>query len=310
MTFSMDRRSVLTSLGALGVMGCSSAPATAPAPQDQAARPAVAMQAFDLSALERRNGGRLGFVAHDTGSGRKLVWRGEERFVYCSTFKMYLSAATLLRVQAGHERLDRAILITAADMISHAPTTEPAVGGTLTVEQLMKATVELSDNPAANILIREMGGIDALRAWYRSIGDTTTNVDRLEPFMNRRDGDKDTAQPRQIATNLGWILSTYQPLGLMSQYALLWNWLIQSPTGQGRIKAGVPQGWTLAHKTGTGGSGQTNDIGVIHPPTGEPIRIAVYYDAPADLAEVTRDAVIAQATRLALGALGRDGSAA
>ena len=45
---------------------------------------------------------------------------------------------------------------------------------------------------------------------------------------------------------------------------------------------------------------------MIHPPTGEPIRIAVYYDAPADLAEATRDAVIAQATRLALGALGRD----
>ena len=262
---------------------------------------------LDLSELERRHGGRIGLTAQDMN---RVSWRPDERFNYCSTFKLFLAAATLERVQRDNEKLDRAIPVTAADMISHAPVTEKAVGKTLTIEQLMQATVEVSDNPAANILIREMGGIDALRAWYRSIGDTTTNVDRLEPFMNRRDGDKDTAQPRQIATNLGWILSTYQPLGLMSQYALLWNWLIQSPTGQGRIKAGVPQGWTVAHKTGTGGSGQTNDIGVIHPPTGEPIRIAVYYDAPADMAEVTRDAVIAQATRLALGALGRDGSAA
>ena len=172
MTFSMDRRSVLTSLGALGVMGCSQAPATPPAPQDQPARPAVAMQAFDLSALERRNGGRLGFVALDTGTGRSLGWRGDERFVYCSTFKMYLAAATLMRVQAGEERLDRAIPITSADMISHAPVTEPAVGSSLTVEQLMKGTVEVSDNPAANILLKAMGGMEPMQAFYRGLGDT------------------------------------------------------------------------------------------------------------------------------------------
>ena len=306
MAYVADRRSVLSGLAAFGLTGCDRTPASAPdpeAPSPYATRDTV----LDLSELERRHGGRIGLTAQDMN---RVSWRPDERFNYCSTFKLFLAAATLERVQRDNEKLDRAIPVTAADMISHAPVTEKAVGKTLTIEQLMQATVEVSDNPAANILIREMGGIDALRAWYRSIGDTTTNVDRLEPFMNRRDGDKDTAQPRQIATNLGWILSTYQPLGLMSQYALLWNWLIQSPTGQGRIKAGLPQGWTVAHKTGTGGSGQTNDIGVIHPPTGEPIRIAVYYDAPADLAEATRDAVIAQATRLALGALGRDGSAA
>ncbi|MDP1142763.1 serine hydrolase, partial [Klebsiella pneumoniae] len=74
-------------------------------------------------------------------------------------------------------------------MISHAPVTELAVGSTLTIEQLMKGTVEVSDNPAANILIREMGGLDALRAFYRGIGDDSTRVDRLEPEMNRQDGD-------------------------------------------------------------------------------------------------------------------------
>jgi len=306
MAYVADRRSVLTGLTALGLVGCDRTPAqpappAAPAPNER--RDTV----LDLSELERQHGGRIGLTAEDMN---RVSWRPDERFNYCSTFKLFLAAATLERIQRDIETMDRAIPVTAADMISHAPVTEKAVGGTMTIEALMQATVEVSDNPAANILIREMGGLDALRAWYRTIGDTTTNVDRLEPFMNRPDGDKDTAQPRQIATNLGWIVDTYQPLGLMSQYAPLWNWLIQSPTGQGRIKAGVPDGWTVAHKTGTGGSGQTNDIGVIHPPTGEPVRIAIYYDAPASLAEAQRDAVIAQATRLALGALGRDGSAA
>ena len=306
MAFVADRRSVLSGLTALGLAGCDRTPAQ-PAPPAPPAPHERRDTVLDLSELERQHGGRIGLAAEDMN---RVSWRPDERFNYCSTFKLFLAAATLERVQRDIESLDRVVPVTAADMVSHAPVSEKAVGKTLTIEQLMQATVEVSDNPAANILIRELGGLDAFRAWYRTIGDTTTNVDRLEPFMNRHDGDKDTAQPRQIATNLGWILNTYQPLGLMSQYVLLWNWLIQSPTGQGRIKAGVPDGWTVAHKTGTGGSGQTNDIGVIHPPTGEPIRIAVYYDAPASLAETTRDAVIAQATRLALGALGRDGSAA
>ena len=304
MTFSMDRRSVLTSLGALGVMGCSQAPATPPAPQDQPARPAVAMQDFDLSALERRNGGRLGFVALDTGTGRSLGWRGDERFVYCSTFKMYLAAAALLRVQAGQERLDRAIPITAADMINHAPTTEPAVGSTLTIEQLMKGTVEVSDNPAANILIREMGGLDALRAFYRGIGDDSTRVDRLEPEMNRADGDKDTITPIQSVQNISRLLvAPDTPLNAASK-ALLMRWMTETPTGQGRIKAGVPARWAVAHKTGTGGYGPTNDIGLIQPPSGAPIVIAVYFHGTKGSTDAQREAVIADATRLALKALG------
>ena len=302
MSVRTDRRSVLTGLGALGVAGCVRAE---PAPSKPAA--AVAPEAFDLSALERDNGGRLGFVAHDTGSGRRLAWRGDERFVYCSTFKMFLAAATFLRVQAGEERLERQIPVTAADMVHHAPVTETAVGGSLSVETLMKGAVEVSDNPAANLLIRELGGIDAFRAWYRSIGDESTTVDRLEPMMNRKDGDKDTITPSQAVTNLIRVFGSgaVGPRLQEPMLARLRRWMIESPTGADRIKAGVPAGWTVAHKTGTGGTGQANDIGVIQPPSGDPIHIAIYYEAPSDLSATRRDAVIAEATRLALQRLGR-----
>lgn len=291
----MDRRSVLTAIGALGLMGCAA--------REEAAAPSSAPEVFDLSALERVHGGRLGFVARDTGAGRTLVWRPEERFVYCSTFKMYLAAATLVRVQNGEERLDREIAITRADMISHAPVTEPAIGSALTVEQLMKGTVEVSDNPAANILLRALGGLEAMQAFYRSLGDTTTRVDRFEPEMNRLDGDKDTIQPLASANNLQRLfLSDDTPLTEASKTRLL-QWMVDSPTGMGRIKAGVPSGWRVAHKTGTGGYGPTNDIGVLYPPTGAPIVLAVYYhaarhDPPAN------ELVIAKATRLALRAFG------
>ncbi|WP_439471607.1 class A beta-lactamase [Brevundimonas sp.] len=307
MTTVTDRRSVLTGLGAIGVVGCSqpSAETAAVKPSAWASDPAV-IEALDLSALETANGGRIGFAALDTAAGRTLASRGVERFVYCSTFKMYLAAATLLRVQAGQERLDRAVPITRADMLNHAPTTEPAVGSTLTIEQLMQGTVELSDNPAANILIREMGGLDALRAFYRGIGDDSTRVDRLEPEMNRLDGDKDTITPLQSVANIRRLLvDADTPLSPASK-ALLTRWMIDTPTGPNRIKAGVPAGWTVAHKTGTGGYGPTNDIGVLTPPSGEPVVIAVYYHADRASSSEQNEAVVAEATRLALKALGHD----
>lgn len=297
MTSGTDRRGLLTGLGAMGLAGCVRAE---PVPAEPTA---LAAEVFDLSALERRYGGRMGFVAHDTGSGRRLVWRGDERFVYCSTFKMYLAAATLMRVQSGEERLDRPIAITRDDMTNNAPVTEPAIGGTLTVEALMKGTVEVSDNPAANLLLAAMGGLEPMRQFYRGLGDATTRVDRFEPEMNRLDGDKDTIQPIQSAANLERLfIHPATPLSEESR-ALLLRWMFDAPTGPDRIRAGVPADWRVAHKTGTGGYGPTNDIGILYPPTGAPVIIAAYYHAAAD--DQRNGAVIATTTRMALSVLGR-----
>lgn len=295
-----DRRSVLTGLGALCLAGCVRA-AEPNAPQVASVTP----EAFDLSGLERGNAGRLGFVAHDAQSGRVLSWRGDERFVYCSTFKMYLAAATFLRAQSGQERLDRMIPVTAADMVNHAPMTEPVIGRSLNVEALMKGTVEVSDNPAANLLLKAMGGLAPMQAFYRSIDDVSTTVDRFEPEMNRLDGDKDTITPLQSTANIHRLLvNPLTPLSEPSRTLLL-RWMTDTPTGQNRIKAGAPAGWTVAHKTGTGGYGPTNDIGVLYPSIGAPVIVAAYYHATSATSSARNEAVIADATRMALAALGR-----
>ncbi len=261
------------------------------------------MQALDLSALEARHGGRIGLTALRQGH-RPLVWRDAERFVYCSTFKMYLAAATLLRVQVGEEQLDRLIPITAADMVNHAPVTQPAIGRSLSVDTLMQAIVEVSDNPAANLLLKAMGGLEPMQAFYRGIGDDSTRVDRFEPEMNRLDGDKDTITPHQSAANVHRLfLDDRTPLSPASKDKLL-GWMFSSPTGLGRIKAGVPTGWRVAHKTGTSGYGPTNDIGLIYPPTGGPVTIAIYYHGASASSDEQNEAVIADATRMTLAALG------
>lgn len=296
----VERRRVLTGLAALSAVGCS------PRAESRPAAPApVSDEVIDLSDLEARNGGRLGFVVQDAATGRKLGWRGDERFVYCSTFKMYLAAATFLRVQAGQERLDRRIPITAADMINHAPVTEPAVGASLTIEQLMKGAVEVSDNPAANLLLKAMGGPSAMQTFYRGIGDHSTRSDRFEPEMNRLDGDKDTILPNQSVANLQRVfLNPASPLTAASRDLLL-QWMTDTPTGQNRLRAGTPAEWRVAHKTGTGGYGPTNDIGLLYPPDGQPVIVAAYYHATEATSDDANAAVIAEATRRALKVLGR-----
>jgi len=299
---SVDRRLVvsgLAGLAAMPVLGCGGLTSTTsgtPAP--------ATPEPIDLSALEARDGGRLGFAAHDLASGRVLAWRGGERFVYCSTFKMFLAAATFLRVQAGLEQLDRLISITAADMVNHAPVTEPAVGGALSVEALMQGAVEVSDNPAANLLLNAMGGLEPMRDFYRQLGDTDTRVDRFEPEMNRLDGDKDTIRPLQSVANLKRLLiDADTPLNGENKTKLL-RWMTETPTGPGRIRAGAPADWTVAHKTGTGGYGPTNDIGVLFPPTGAPVIVAVYNHATRASSNAANEAVIAETIHLALTEFG------
>ncbi len=297
MTLGTDRRSVLTGLGALGLMGCDQQD-----PQPNPTLKVVPTRRVDFSSLEARHGGRIGLDAWSEQGA--ISWRGRERFVYCSTFKMYLAAATLLRIQAGEESLDRQISVTRADMVNNAPVTEPAIGTTLSVETLMKAIVEVSDNPAANLLLKALGGLEAMRAFYRGIGDDSTTVDRFEPEMNRLDGDKDTIQPAQSRINLYRLFEdSVTPLSVASREKLL-GWMFTSPTGTARIKAGVPAGWRVAHKTGTGGYGPTNDIGLLYPPTGTPITLAIYYHGVRASSDSENEAVIADATRLTLSALG------
>ena len=298
MNGGVDRRALIAGGFGLTLAACS--------PRRQTETPAEKEPDLFLSDLEARHGGLLGLAALDVGAGRRALWRAQERFPFCSTFKAFLAAATLERVQRDEEQLDRAVRITAADMIPHAPVTETAVGRTLTIRELMQAAVEVSDNPAANILIREMGGIAVWRSWWPTFGDTTTVISRLEPDLNTAlpNDPRDTCLPEQTLANIREM--AFSERLTPENDALLHGWLTASPTGPNRIKAAAPEGWTVAHKTGTGANGTTNDIAMLTPLSGSPVIVAAYFTGATNATDDQRDAVIADATRRALKALGRD----
>jgi beta-lactamase class A len=281
--------------GALLALLCLALPAwTAP--------PSPASPEAQLAALEARAGGRLGVAALDTGSGRRLAHRGAERFPMCSTFKVLLAGATLARVDAGREALDRPIGYGEADLLEYAPVTIARVAeGRLTVGELCAASVEVSDNAAANLLMRELGGPGAVTAFARALGDSVTRLDRLEPELNEAlPGDpRDTTTPEAMLADLKALL--LGPTLRTASRTRLEGWMTACKTGGKRLRAGLPADWAVGDKTGSGQRGTVNDVALLRPPLRAPILVTAYYSGSAASAE-DRNAVLAEVARIVVTA--------
>ena len=252
-----------------------------------------------LANIERSAQGRLGVAMLDTGSGLALGWRRDERFAMASTFKLVLAGWMLSLVDQGKERLDARVHYTAADVVAYSPVSGARAGdgGGLTVGELCAATVSLSDNTAANVLLARYGGPAGFTAFVRSLGDEVTRLDRTEPTLN----EAAVGDPRDTTTPLA-MLQTLQKLVLgnaLSPTSRAWlqRWLVETSTGDKRLRAGVP-GWKVGDKTGTASeSGTANDIGVLWPQGGgAPVLVTCYLTRSTASGE-QRDAAIAQVAR-------------
>nr|WP_097328317.1 class A beta-lactamase [Actinoplanes atraurantiacus] len=303
MTRSAIAASSLLLAGAL-LTGCGAKPAdtppSPPVPASPRSSPPAVTETPRFGELERRFKARLGVYAVDTGNGRTLAHRADERFAHASTFKALL-AAVLLRDLTDAD-LGRVVTYTQANLLEWAPVTSRHVATGMTVEALIDAAVRHSDNTAANLLLREVGGPAGLQRELRKINDRVTYVSRTEPSLNEATpGDqRDTSTPRALGTDLRrLVLGDDLPPPRRQKLAAL---LRGNTTGGPYIRAGVPAGWTVGDKTGGGGYGTRNDIAVVWPPTGSPLVIAVQSDRGVRDA-ASDDALIAEAAKAVVAEL-------
>lgn len=258
-----------------------------------------------LAELERRHGGRLGVAILDTATGRRINHRGEERFAMSSTFKWLLAAQVLGRVDDGEESLDRRVVVSGADLVTWSPVTATRTGQPgMTVAELCEAAVTRSDNTAANLLLATIGGPEGFTAFVRTLGDEWTRLDRIETALNSATpGDpRDTTTPAAMLRDLQAVL-----LGEVLQPASrerLVGWLVGNQTGDARLRAGLPDGWRVGDKTGSGGHATHNDVGIAWPPGRAPLLVAAYYAEADDTTQAQRDAVLADVGRIMAGLAG------
>jgi beta-lactamase class A len=295
---SASRRAALAALLAAPLLALARpspvrAAAAAPRPRDETSAA--------LAAIERRVGGRLGVAVLAADGAWVTGHRADERFPLCSTFKLLLAAHVLARVDRGQESLQRIVRFERADLIEWSPVTERHLDEGLSVEALCAATMTISDNTAANLLLAASDGPDGLTRFLRGLGDPVTRLDRIEPALSEaRPGDpRDTTSPRAVAaTTRDLVLG--DSLRPESRERLV-RWLRDNRTGDARLRAGLAPGWIAGEKTGSGQHGTTNDVGVLWDPAGRPWFVAAYLTECA-AAPAAREAALASVAAVVTGA--------
>ncbi|MEE9928710.1 class A beta-lactamase [Microvirgula aerodenitrificans] len=250
-----------------------------------------------VAAIEQSLDARLGVAVIDTGTDREWAYRGNERFPMMSTFKPLLCSLLLSQVDQGREMLDRRIEIRPDDLLEHAPVAGKHVGKAgMSLGELCEAAITQSDNTAANLVLERVGGPARVTAFLRSLGDSKTRLDRNEPTLNEaRPGDeRDTTMPVAMAGSLKQLVLG-QTLSPASRRQLT-DWLVANRTGDAKIRAGLPAGWRVGDKTGSGANGSMNDVAVIWPAGRKPVVLAIFITGTG-ASVAARNAAMADITR-------------
>lgn len=288
---TLARRQLLLAGAALTVLtACGRASAT-PVPIEA-----------QLAALENRDNAKVGVYGRNLDSGRTLDYRADDMFATCSAFKAYVAAQILRQVERGELKLTDEVYIDPALFVPVAsPSTEPELGNWMPLSDLCAAAVRQSDNTATNLMLEILGGPPSVTQFARSVGDDRTWMVRWETELNTAyPGDpRDTTSPRGMGTGFSNMLTGNvfdEPYR-----AQLEEWMRTIATGDTRIRAGLPPGWTIADKTGGGDYASTNDIGVAFGPNGERLVLAVMTRTRSDDPKAPAlNALIADVTRAAV----------
>lgn len=247
----------------------------------------------EIAALEKKHKVKIGVFA--MRGDKQFAHKEDQRFAYCSTFKWVLCAAVMQKVEAKQASLSQELSYSKSDMLPHSPITSSHLvkdNGRMTVGELCKATIQVSDNAAANILSPLVGNLEGLDKFVREFGDTVMRYDRPEPDLNTNIGGdpRDTTSAKAMSNLMkNTLFGTKLSQGSRDQ---LMEWLKGTSTGEERIKAGVPKEWVVAHKTGTCSNGGANDIAVIFPSAGgEPIYLSIFTTASSPKGKASEKAI-------------------
>ena len=245
--------------------------------------------------LERDYSAKLGVYALNTETDKEVMYRADDRFLYCSTSKALLAGIVLQ--QNSLEQLKQVVKYSQDDILSYAPVTKEHVEQGMTLEEICIAALRFSDNTAANLLFKHIGGPAGFKSALNRLGDNITEPVRLEPHLNEviPGNNSDTSTPRQLAIDL----QAYTTGNVLTEdkRKMLIEWMTGNATGKKMIRAGAPADWIVADKSGSGSYGTRNDIAIVIPPNRKPIIITIL-STHAEKEAKYDDQLIAQAAKI------------
>ena len=270
-----------------------------------------------LHALGSAFDGRIGIAVTDLQGGWTTAYRGTVWQPQQSVSKLWVAVTVLDAVDRGVIKLDDPVTVTREDMsVFNQPIQQRLKAGPYrtTVDGLLVYAIAESDNAANDMLVRLVGGPEVVQALVKARGldgiragmeervlqariaavDWKPEYSFGQAFWNARDQipmpvriaalNAYLADPEDGATAEAMVrglarLKRGELLSPASTQRLL-DIMAKTETGPMRLKAGIVDGWSIAHKTGTGqdlGELSTgfNDVGLLTAPDGHLYAVAV-----------------------------------
>ncbi|MNI52968.1 Extended-spectrum beta-lactamase PER-1 precursor [compost metagenome] len=202
-----------------------------------------------------------------------------------SVFKFHIALAALHQVDKGKLRLDQKFFIKKDELLEDtwSPMRDDYPNGNiyLTLNQLLRYTVSHSDNNGCDILLNLLGGPEKVQDFISQQGIKDITIKVNEQQMRTWDNlYLNTTTP--IATTL-LLEKFYQGKILKKETSsYLYQIMVETSRGTTWMKAGLPQGTELAHRTGISNTNEQNlraamnDIGIVKMPNGHHFTLSIY----------------------------------
>lgn len=249
-------------------------------------------------------------IAVSGPEGKDSILIGQDKpFPMQSVFKFHIALALLSKADEGKFSLDQDVVISRGDLLPEtwSPIRDSLPdGGILSLADIIRFTVAQSDNNGCDILLRLLGGPKVVEDYFAGKGFSKVKIRASEADMHRdwnvQFTNTTTAREAIRVLDAFW----YNRNNLLSQksHDFIWAVMKSTTTGPNRIKAGLPEGTPLWHKTGSSGKNKEgitaalNDIGVFTLPDGKPVFIAVFV-SESDETDETNEKIVAGISRIA-----------
>lgn len=244
-----------------------------------------------IEKVESRVSARIGVAVYDTATNEMWSYKGDERFPMMSTFKTLACANLLYDSENEGLDLESKVRVESNKLIAWSPITKEFVGKDISLKDACTATMEMSDNTAANIVLAGIDGPNGLTEFLRSTGDNKTRLNHIEPDLNHaRPGDvRDTTTPNTMVKTLNDLV--YGNVLSEASKAQLKTWMKDNKVSDGMIRSILPDGWNIADRSGAGAYGSRAITAIVWSETRAPLIISISL-TETELTIPERDTVI------------------
>lgn len=242
------------------------------------ALPLVAMPKADwqqaITQQEQKLKADIGVALLAADGNILFEYQGNRAFPLNSTHKAFVCGIALDLTENNALSLTKKLPITPKDIVNYSPITQHKTAMNLTA--LCSAAVSYSDNTAANLIVKQIGGVKAVSDYFKRQGLTQTRLDRLEPDMNRDNLKKglDLTTPIEAAQLLHQFI--FGALLNDTSKMQLTQWMLDDQVANDLLRSTLPQGWKIADKTGAGSDGARSIISVFWKPDGSAYLLSIY----------------------------------